>query len=73
MDALKIKKHPKTYINEPFSFDHTIDDLLSLYYYTNKDYEISLLYVKRALKISPDNERLLNNKKIIEKKIIETS
>ena len=29
-EALKIRKHEKTYINEPFSWNHTIYDLLSI-------------------------------------------
>ena len=71
--ALKIKSHTKSYINEQFSFDHTIDDLLSLYYYNNKDYDISYLYVNRALKLSPNDERLIKNKEIIEKEYYKTS
>lgn len=73
MDALKIKKHPKTYINEPFSFDHTIYDLLSLYYYNNNEFDLSLIYINKAINLSPDNERLINNKNLIEKKLKETS
>ena len=67
--ALKITKHTKTYINEIFSFDHTIYDLLSLYYYQIKDFKQSLNYVIKALEISPGNERLIKNKEIIKKEI----
>ena len=67
--ALKIKSHTKSYINEQFSWDHTIYDLLSLYYYNNEDYELSLFYLSRALKLNPNNERLIKNKTLIEKKI----
>ena len=69
LEALKITTHPKSYINEPFSFDHTIYDLLSLYYYNNEEYEKSYKYIEMALKISPDNERLINNKEEISKKV----
>lgn len=65
--ALKIKDHQKTYINEVFSWDHTIYDLLSLYFFNIKEYDVSLLFVNKALKISPDEKRLINNKQIIEK------
>ena len=58
-EALKILKHPKTYINEPFTFDHTVYDLLSIAYYN----------LNKALEISPNDERLINNKKIIENMI----
>ena len=67
LDALKIEKSTKSYINEPFSFDHTIYDLLSLNYYHKKDYKLALEYVNKALKISPNNKRLKENKKIFEK------
>ena len=71
--ALKIQSHTKSYINEQFSFDHTIYDLLSLYYFNYKDYILAFLYVNRAIKISPDNKRLINNRKIIKKFLKETS
>lgn len=66
LDALRIETHQKTYINEVFSWDHTIYDLLSLSYFNKKDYKKSLYYVTKALEVSPDNNRLKNNKKIIE-------
>ena len=68
-EALKILKHPKTYINEPFTFDHTVYDLLSIAYYNLNDYEKSLDNINKALEISPNDERLINNKKIIENMI----
>ena len=66
LDALKISSHTKSYINEPFSWDHTIYDLLSLSSYYQGRIKESLDYVNKALEISPDNERLLKNKDIIE-------
>ena len=67
LEALKIKTHPKTYINEQFSFDHTIYDLLAVSYYYLKDYSKSLGYINKALELAPDNKRLQENKIIIEK------
>ena len=67
LKALEIKFNPKTYINEPYSFDYTIYDLLSLYYFETKDYNASLNYVELALKLNSDDERLNKNKEIIEK------
>ncbi len=64
--ALDIDKNPKTYINEPFCYDHTIYDLLSLAFFYKKMYDYSLLSVKKAIEISPDNKRLIDNKIIIE-------
>lgn len=63
--ALKIEKHTKSYINEPFSWDHTIYDLLSISVFYQDRVEESLTYINKALEISPDNERLQNNKEII--------
>ncbi len=64
LSALKIKKHEKTYINEPFSWNSTIYDLLSISSYYLKDYLQAVKWVNKALKKSPNNKRLLNNKKI---------
>lgn len=68
-EALKIKKHTKSYINEIFSWDHTPYDLLSIaYFYVNKPIT-ALNNIKLALEFLPEDERLLNNKKIIENSI----
>lgn len=67
--ALDIKKNPKTYINEVFCYDHTIFDLLSLGFYQKGLYTLSLESVKEAIKISPNDKRLKDNKNIIENNI----
>ena len=67
--ALEIKGRYKSYINEPFCYDSTIYDLLSICKFYTKDYKDSLYYVTKALKMDEDNERLINNKKIIEDKL----
>ena len=66
--ALMIKEHKRSYINEVFSWDYTIDNLLSVSYYNLGLYDISLFYVNRAINYDKDNEMLINNKKIIEEK-----
>lgn len=71
--ALTIKKHQKTYINEIFSWDYTIDNLLSVSYYYLELYDISLFYIERARKIDPDNKMLIDNEKLIRDKIKEQS
>ena len=63
--ALKIKTHSKSYINEIFSWNHTVYDLLSLAYYNEGKYKLALNNINKALKISPNDDRLKNNKKII--------
>ena len=67
--ALKINNHPKTYINETFSWDNTVYDLLSISYYDEKNYKESLYYAQKALVISPNDERIKKNIKLIEEKI----
>ena len=64
LQALKIKNHPKTYINEVFSWNETVYDLLSLacYYLDKIDYAI--YFIDIALTINPNDERLKNNKLI---------
>ena len=68
-EALKIKKHPKTYINEVFTTDLNIYDILSVVCFYNGKYRSSLRYVKLALELDKDNERLISNKKLIEEYI----
>jgi len=63
--ALEIKNHAKSYINEPFSWDHTPYDLLSLSYFYQKKYNLALDNINLALDISPKEERLIKNKQLI--------
>lgn len=63
--ALQIKEQPKTYINEPFSYDETIYDLISIAYFYQEDFEKSLEFMELALLKSPNNQRILENKKVI--------
>ena len=70
-EALKIEKHPLTYINEKFSFDETPFDLLSLAYYEEENYLKSLYYINKCLETSKD-ERFINNKIIIIERIKES-
>ena len=60
--ALEIQTHQKTYINEPFSWDSTIYDLLSISYYKLGKIKIALEYINLALKINPNDERLNKNR-----------
>ncbi len=68
-EALKIKTHTKSYINEPFSFNETIYDLLSISYYYEGDYQKSLENVNEAIIRNPYDNRLIENKKLIERKL----
>lgn len=66
--ALEIKNHTKSYINEPFSWNYTIYDLLSISEYYLGNIESSLKWINIAIDMEPNNERLINNKKIIKEK-----
>lgn len=69
LKALQITTHPKSYINETFSWDNTIYDLLSLAYYYKKKYLLSLYFVNLAISMNPTDKRLLENKQLIEQRI----
>ncbi len=60
--ALKIKNNNMTYINETFTFDETIYDLMSLSYYFIGNKKEGKKYIKKALKINPNNSRIQKNK-----------
>lgn len=67
--ALLITKHEKTYINEVFSWDYTVYDLLSIAYYYENKMDESLKNVEMALSMNPNEERLRRNKEIILEKM----
>ena len=70
LEALTINNKSNSYINEVFSFNETPYDLLSIAFYNLKMYDLSLIFINKALAINPKDERLLNNKKIIEEKVV---
>lgn len=59
--ALEIKENTKSYINEVFSYDETINDLLSIAYYNIGNLDKAILNAKEALKINPNNKRIKDN------------
>lgn len=65
--AQSIPLNYKTYINEVFSFDETIDDLLSLAYYNIGDIPKAIEHANKALTINPNNERIQNNLDLMKK------
>lgn len=69
LKALQITTHQKTYINETFSWDSTIYDLLSLAYYHQKKYLLSLYFIDIAITLNNTDRRLLKNRELIIKKI----
>ena len=65
--ALKIKEHPKTYINEVFSWDETVYDLLSLSCFNLGEYEKAVNYIEKAIEMNPNSKRLIDNLEIMKK------
>lgn len=66
LQALRIQVKEKTYINEPFSWNETPYDLLSLSYYYQNQKQKALDAINLAISIAPDNERLQKNRELIE-------
>jgi len=65
--ALEIKDKTKSYINENFCWDSTIYDISSICCYNLGMFEESLEHINKAIEINPNDERLKENKRIIEK------
>lgn len=65
-EASKIKEKPKTYINEEFCWNAFFYDMLSVvaFYIGKKDEAI--VYIKQAIELDKDNERLQKNLEIME-------
>lgn len=64
-EALKIKEHTKSYINEKFSWDQTPYDILSICYFNINNIDKALENINEAIKLAPKNNRLIKNKEII--------
>lgn len=62
--SLKINNDHKNYINEPFSSDESIYDLLSISCFYKNNLDLAIKYVNLALEINPNNQRIKENKKI---------
>jgi len=64
--AKKISNKYKSYINEVFAWDTTIDDLLSIAYFNlGLKYE-ALFYINKVIEEKPNDERILMNKELME-------
>ena len=69
LKALEIKTHPKTYINEIFSWDNTPYDLLSIAYYYLNQFDKAKEYALMAHNLNPQDKRIINNIELINQKI----
>lgn len=59
--SLKIDGSNMTYINEIFTKDETVYDLLSVAYFYKGNINLAIRYAKKALKINSFNERIKKN------------
>ena len=64
--ALNIKTKYKNYINEPFCYNSLVYDILSVCKYNLGMIAEAIYYVDIAIKLNPEDERLIKNKKIME-------
>ncbi len=61
LKCLRIKEKSKSYLNEFFCWDGTIEDILSICEFNLGNYSSSLKYAKKALKYKPNDERIKEN------------
>ncbi len=64
--ALNITLKYKNYITEPYCYDGSLYDLLSICLYENKRIKEALFYTNMALEYAKDDKRLINNKDFFE-------
>lgn len=65
LKCLRIKNKSKSYLNEFFCWDGSIEDMLSICEFNLGNYQSSLKYVKKALKLKPNDQRIKENIKKI--------
>lgn len=63
--ASKIEVNNRSYINEEFTFNETVYDLLSISAYYLGLYDEALMYVDKAIAINSNNERIKKNKELM--------
>ena len=73
LQALKITFHAKSYINEVFSWNYTIYDLLSISYFYQNNFKLALFFSNLALEMEPNDKRLIKNNKLIKQAIANNS
>lgn len=71
-EAFKITEKSPTYVNMGYAWDCTPDDLCAIASYNMKLTENALEHAKKALSFAPNDQRLINNLKIIERAVKDT-
>lgn len=67
--TLSLGENRYSYMNEIFTFDGTIEDLLSVSYFQIGQISLSYDFAKRALLKKPDDERIQKNIELIEEEL----
>ena len=67
-EALKIKERSATYVNMGYSWDYTPHDLAAIACYRLEMYERAAVHAQEALLLSPNDERLKGNLRLIRDK-----
>lgn len=67
-EALKIKEKSSTYVNMGYSWDHTPHDLAAIACYRLEMYQRAAAHAQEAYLLSPQDERLKENLKLIRSK-----
>ena len=70
LDALNITKRNASRTEDRNCWNETVYDYISLSYYHLKDYDNALKYIDMAIERKPDDKRLIENRKIYEKKLV---
>ncbi len=65
-EALNIKERSKTFVNAEQAWDHTADDLCAIAAFQMNLPEKALDHAREALSLTPNDERLKNNLRLIE-------
>lgn len=68
-EALKIHEKSRTFVNMGYSWDYTPHDLAAISCYRLGMYTGALKHARAALEFNPEDERLKNNLRCIEKKL----
>lgn len=67
--ALKITVKPSEFLSEGWAWTHMAEDLIAVSAWQLEDYKEAYKYGKKAVEISPNEERLVNNLKFYKEKL----
>lgn len=68
-EALKVTQKPTEFLSEGWAWGHMADDLIAVCSWQNKDFKTAYKHGKKALEISPNDERLQKNLEFFKEKV----